>query len=362
MNQKKILFIDRDGTLIHEPADFQIDSVEKLALIPNVIPALLRLQKAGYVFVMISNQDGLGTDSFPKIDFDLPHELMLKIFESQGIYFEAIRICPHKSEDGCDCRKPKVGLVLDYLVEQKIDRDNSYVIGDRETDLQLAKNLGIEGIRIIPTPSSNPMEFSNWNDIADKILNNARSANSSRKTNETDISVQINLDSDGPIKVETGIGFFNHMLEQLAKHGGFSLSLAVKGDLEIDDHHTIEDTAIVLGEAIRKALGNKFGINRYGFLLPMDEALAQIAIDLSGRSYFVFNGEFKRERVGDFSTELVPHFFRSLAEGMKATVNIDVKGDNDHHKIESIFKGIGRTLRQAIAVTNTSLPSTKGVI
>lgn len=354
--QKKILFIDRDGTLIEEPADFQIDRVEKLAFMTDVMPSLLRLKDAGYSFVMISNQDGLGTPAFPTDDFTVPHELMLRIFASQGIQFEAVRICPHLHSDKCECRKPKVGLILDYLVEQKIDRANSYVIGDRETDIQFSKNIGIKGIRI------DSKKEGAWVELTNRILTKSRTAHIARKTKETSISLDINLDCKDDININTGIGFFNHMLEQLAKHGGFSLTLLVNGDLHIDDHHIVEDTAIVLAEAIRQALGDKMGIRRYGFLLPMDESLAQVAIDLSGRSYFVFNGKFNRQQVGDLSTELVPHFFRSFAEGLKATLHIDVKGENNHHMIESVFKCVGRTLRQAIERIDVSLPSTKGVL
>lgn len=356
MNFKKILFIDRDGTLIIEPEDKQIDRMDKLAFLPNVIPALLKLKNAGFSFVMISNQDGLGTASFSREDFEGPHELMLRIFESQGIRFDSIRICPHKAEEGCDCRKPKVGLIMDYLIEQKMDRDSSYVIGDRETDMELAKNLGIKGIRI---EQSNPLA---WDTLSRHLLSQDRIANLMRKTKETEIVINLNLDEKDRIQIKTGIGFFDHMLEQLAKHGGFSLDLNVIGDLEIDEHHTVEDTAIALGEALRKALGDKWGIGRYGFLLPMDESLSHVALDLSGRSYFVFKGEFKRESVGELSTELVPHFFRSFADGLKATLNIEVKGENTHHMIESCFKGLGRALRQAIEKTDVSLPSTKGLL
>lgn len=356
MGLKKILFIDRDGTLIAEPEDLQIDHIDKLALLPDVIPALLKLKAAGFSFVMVSNQDGLGTNSLPLEDFNIPHELMLRIFASQGITFEAIRICPHVPEARCDCRKPKIGLVLDYLVDQQIDRDNSYVIGDRETDLQLAENLGIRGLRL------GAEKTRHWQDVTAQILSSHRLATVIRKTKETDISINVNLDHPDDIQINTGIGFFDHMLEQLAKHGGFGMSLSVDGDLEIDDHHTVEDTALALGEALRKALGNKIGIGRYGFLLPMDESITQVAIDLSGRPYFVFNGTFNREYVGDLSTELIPHFFRSLADGIKATLHIDVRGENTHHMIESIFKGVGRSLRQAIEKIDTSLPSTKGVL
>lgn len=350
------MFIDRDGTLIVEPLDYQIDRIEKLAFMPYVIPSLLRLKGAGYSFVMISNQDGLGSSSLSIDDFKIPHELMLRIFESQGITFDAIRICPHQPIDGCDCRKPKVGLVLDYLIAQTIDRKNSYVIGDRETDIQFAENIGIKGIRIDHNNKCS------WIELTNKILLSSRSACITRKTKETTISIEVNLDCTDNSIINTGTGFFNHMLEQLAKHGGFNLSLSVHGDLHIDDHHTVEDTAIALGEAIRKALGDKIGIGRYGFLLPMDESLTQVAIDLSGRSYFAFSGVFNREQVGDLSTELIPHFFRSFAEGLKATLHIDVKGENTHHMIESIFKAVGRTLRQAIEKKDDSLPSTKGIL
>lgn len=356
MTQQKILFIDRDGTLIIEPCDQQIDSVEKLAFIPGVIPALLQLKVAGYVFVMVSNQDGLGTDSLPQERFDLPHQLMLRIFESQGIHFENIHICPHKPEENCDCRKPKLGLLLPYLTEQKIDRDHSWVIGDRETDVQLAHNLGIRGIHF---GQENALT---WAEVVQRILSRPRAATITRKTKETKVNITVDLDQPDHIHVETGIGFFDHMLEQLAKHGGFSLSVSVQGDLHIDEHHTVEDTAITLGEALRKALGDKLGIGRYGFLLPMDETLVQVALDLSGRAYFVFHGTFTRERVGDLATELVPHFFHSLAESLKATLHIDVKGENTHHMVESIFKGVGRALRQAIVKIDMGLPSTKGVL
>ncbi len=352
MKNKKYLFIDRDGTLINEPDDFQIDSIDKLDFLPGVFESLLMLKKAGFTFIMVSNQDGLGTSSLPTENFDPPHELMLKIFASQGIIFEAIHICPHKPEQNCECRKPKLGLLMNYLRDQNWERENSYVIGDRDTDVQLAKNLGIAGIKC----------HNNWYEITQNILDKPRAIQMTRKTNETDITVNVNLDAADGVNIQTGIGFFDHMLEQLAKHGGFSLTVNVKGDLHIDDHHTVEDTAITIGEAIKKALGDKRGINRYGFVLPMDEAQAQIALDLSGRSYFVFDGKFNREAVGELSTELVPHFFRSLSEGLKANLHIEVKGENTHHMIEAMFKGVGRTLRQAIEKNGENLPSTKGVL
>ncbi|MDX2163939.1 MAG: bifunctional histidinol-phosphatase/imidazoleglycerol-phosphate dehydratase HisB [Gammaproteobacteria bacterium] len=349
---KKYLFIDRDGTLIVEPADFQIDSIDKLEFLPDVFESLIKLKKAGFTFVIVSNQDGLGTTSLPTENFDPPHELMLKILASQGIFFEAVHICPHKPEQKCECRKPKLGLLMDYLRDQNWDRENSYVIGDRDTDVELAQNLGITGVKF----------NKNWHDITQDIIHKPRVVELKRKTNETDIAVVINLDSVNGVEIQTGIGFFDHMLEQLAKHGGFSLGVKVSGDLHIDDHHTVEDTAITIGEAIRKALGNKLGIARYGFVLPMDESQVQVALDLSGRSYFLFDGKFEREAVGGLSTELVPHFFRSLSEGLKANLHIDVKGENTHHMVESIFKGVGRSLRQAIEKSGENLPSTKGVL
>ena len=351
---RKILFIDRDGTLIEEPADFQIDSLAKLKLVSDAIPALLRLQEAGYTFVMVSNQDGLGTQSFPEPTFREPHEFLRNLLTSQGIRFEAEFICPHFARDNCGCRKPKTGLLDEYLQTAAMDRENSYVIGDRDTDLELARNIGIQGLRI-------GAELG-WRDIAARLTAPNRRATIERKTKETDICVSVNLDQESPIHVATGLGFFDHMLEQIAKHGGFSLELTCKGDLHIDEHHTVEDCALALGQALKSALGDKRGIHRYGFLLPMDEALAQVAIDLSGRPYFVFEGAFGRDSVGQLPTELVPHFFRSLAETLGAAVNIKVAGDNTHHMIEACFKGVGRTLRQAFRVTDTELPSTKGML
>jgi imidazoleglycerol-phosphate dehydratase / histidinol-phosphatase len=354
MSARKVLFIDRDGTLIVEPPDQQIDSFAKLQLTPDVVPALIRLRDAGYTFVMVSNQDGLGTASFPEELFRQPHDLLRRLLGSQGIAFEAEFICPHFAKDNCDCRKPKTGLLTGYLRTQPIDKDRSYVIGDRDTDLELARNLGIQGIRLGAE--------STWLRIADRLAAPERRASIARKTKETDIRVMVDLDQEMPIAVSTGLGFFDHMLEQIAKHGGFALELSCKGDLHIDEHHTVEDCALALGQALRGALGDKRGIARYGFLLPMDEALAQVAIDLSGRPYFVFEGQFGRDNVGQLPTELVPHFFRSLAETLGAAINIKVTGENTHHMIEACFKGVGRTLRQAFRITDAGLPSTKGTL
>jgi len=351
-----VLFIDRDGTLIEEPADYQVDSLSKIRFMPGVFAALAELKRRGFRLAMITNQDGLGTASFPRPAFEESHHFMVAAFESQGITFEKEFICPHLPADGCECRKPKTGLVRDFLRDGDIDLVNSAVIGDRETDLELARNLGVRGLRVL----RNGTEAQTWPGIVAALT--ARSAVVDRRTKETQIKVRVGLDATSPIQVSTGIGFFDHMLEQLAKHGGFALELTCKGDLQIDEHHTVEDCALALGEALRKALGNKVGIARYGFLLPMDEAEAKVAIDLSGRAYAVFEGRFGREQVGGLPTELVPHFFHSLAETMGAAVHVGVTGENTHHMIEASFKGVGRALRQAFRRESDELPTTKGVL
>ena len=354
----KILFIDRDGTLIHEPDDFQVDSLDKVRLVDAVIPALLELQKHGFRLVMISNQDGLGTPAFPREHFDAPHALVMQILASQGISFEEIFICPHLPADNCDCRKPRTGLLTRFLAANQIDLGASAVIGDRDSDMVLAQRIGVRGLRV----NCEHDEALTWPQIVDTLCHAERTADVARTTNETRIRVGVNLDAAHPVAVTTGIGFFDHMLEQIAKHGGFGLQVTCDGDLEIDEHHTVEDVAICLGSALRDALGNKYGIGRYGFLLPMDESLARVALDLSGRAAFSFTGEFPRDRVGALSTEMVEHFFRSLAEALGAALHIEVHGRNTHHMIEACFKSVGRSLRQAMAREGTELPSTKGML
>lgn len=355
MAARKILFVDRDGTLIVEPADQQVDRLDKLALVPGVIPALLALVQAGWELVMVSNQDGLGTDSFPEADFWPAHNLMLQIFESQGIRFSDTLIDRSFEHENAPTRKPRIGLVLPYLREGRIDFRYSAMVGDRETDIEFATNLGVRGFLLRDG-------HWDWPAIARELLATPRRARVERRTKETEIRVAVDLDREGEPRVATGVGFFDHMLEQLGKHGGFALELECDGDLQIDEHHTVEDCALALGQALREALGDKRGIARYGFLLPMDETRVQVALDLSGRPYAVFEGRFPRERVGGLATELVPHFFRSLAETLGANLHIRVEGDNAHHMVEACFKGVARSLRQAIRVEGSALPSTKGAL
>jgi imidazoleglycerol-phosphate dehydratase/histidinol-phosphatase len=354
MAKKLVAFLDRDGTLIEEPDDFQVDALWKVRLLDHVIPALIRLRDAGFRLVLVSNQDGLGTDSFPAQDFQAVHDFVLALFSTQGILFDEEFICPHFEAEACDCRKPRTGMLTRYLAENEIDLQRSCVVGDRETDLQLAKNLGVRGFLIDGERG--------WPEVTGEILEGARRATASRATSETRVTVTVDLSADGPVRADTGIGFYDHMLEQVGRHAGIGLVVRCRGDLDVDEHHTVEDVALTLGEALKQALGAKVGIGRYGFVLPMDEAEAKVAIDLSGRPYAEFEGELGRSEVGGLPTELVPHFFRSLSESLGAAIHVSLSGENTHHMVESAFKGLGRCLRQAVALKGGSVPSTKGVL
>ncbi len=350
---RPVLFIDRDGTLITEPEDFQIDAFDKLALVDGVIPALLRLRDAGWDFVMVSNQDGLGTSSFPQESFQGPHDLLMQILSSQGIAFRDVIIDVTLPEDNAPTRKPGTALMTSLLKDRSIDWANSVMVGDRDTDAQFAQNLGIRAYLIGDT---------DWPSVAHQLVTRPRTATVRRATSETVITVGVDLDRPGASSIHTGVGFLDHMLEQLAKHGGFSMEVTCQGDLHVDEHHSVEDIALAIGEAIRTALGEKRGIGRYGFTLPMDEAQASAALDLSGRPFFVFEAQFDRERVGDLPTEMVEHFWRSFADAMRCTLHLSISPGNAHHQIEVGFKAVARALRQGIAAQGNDLPSTKGVL
>ncbi|MEO9893298.1 bifunctional histidinol-phosphatase/imidazoleglycerol-phosphate dehydratase HisB [Aurantibacter sp.] len=376
---KKVLFIDRDGTIIKETVDEQIDAFEKMIFYPKAFTFLGKISKElNYELVMITNQDGLGTDVFPEETFWPVQNFILKSFENEGVVFDKVfldRTFPHEN---ANTRKPGTGLLTEYFSDE-YDLKNSFVIGDRLTDMELAKNLGSKGIFINDETNLGTgeitikrdeldnyiaLESNDWEKIYEFLKLKDRKAETHRKTNETDILIKLNLDGTGKSDIKTGLAFFDHMLDQLARHGQMDLEIKVDGDLEVDEHHTIEDTAIALGEVFSSALGNKLGIERYGFCLPMDDCLAQVAIDFGGRNWLVWDADFKREKVGDMPTEMFYHFFKSFTDGAKANLNIKVEGTNEHHKIEAIFKAFAKAIKMSVKrdVEKMVLPSTKGVL
>ena len=353
---QKILFIDRDGTLIEEPADEQIDAFEKLKFVKGVFKNLGFIrQNLDFRFVMVSNQDGLGTDSFPEDTFWPVHNFILQTLEGEGITFDDIKIDPHFPEDNHPNRKPGIGMLTEYLNNPDYDIAGSYVIGDRESDRQLAENLGCKALIL---------DEMSWDKIAEILFAGERVAEVRRTTKETDIHVRLNIDGTGKCDISTGLGFFDHMLEQIGKHGMMDLLIHTKGDLHVDEHHTIEDTAIALGECILQALGDKRGIERYGYCLPMDDCLCSVALDFGGRPWLVWDATFQRERIGEMPTEMFLHFFKSLSDAAKMNLNIKAEGQNEHHKIEGIFKALARALKMAVRrdIYHYELPSTKGVL
>ena len=369
--KSKLLFIDRDGTLVIEPPiDYQLDSLEKLEFYPGVFRWLSRIvEELDFELVMVTNQDGLGTSSFPEETFWPAHNKMIQAFENEGINFKEVLIDRSFPADNASTRKPRTGLLTAFL-NGNYDLANSFVIGDRLTDIELAENIGAKGILLSNNEELNYknntqiLKTENWKTIYEFLKLSERIAEITRKTNETDISIRLNLDGTGKAKIDTGIEFFNHMLDQIARHGGLDLDITVKGDLEVDEHHTIEDTAIALGEVFYKALGNKLGIERYGFCLPMDDCLAQVAIDFGGRNWLEWEAEFKREMIGKMPTEMFFHFFKSFTDGAKCNLNIKAEGTNEHHKIEAIFKAFAKAMKMAKKrdVNNMQLPSTKGLL
>ncbi|RKT00705.1 bifunctional histidinol-phosphatase/imidazoleglycerol-phosphate dehydratase HisB [Flavobacterium sp. 123] len=377
---KKILFIDRDGTMVLEPNDYQLDSFEKLEFYPKAFQYLGKIAtELDFELVMVTNQDGLGTDSHPEINFWPVHNLVMKAFENEGVVFSDVFIDKTFPHENVPTRKPGTAMLTKYINNPAYDLENSFVIGDRITDVELAKNLGSKAIFINTDEELGSDEISSkrheledvialqtteWKTIYEFLKLEERSASITRKTNETDIYINLNLDGTGKSKIETGIAFFDHMLDQIARHGQMDLEVIVKGDLEVDEHHTIEDTAIALGEVFAKALGNKLGIERYGFCLPMDDCLSQVAIDFGGRNWLVWETEFKREMVGKMPTEMFYHFFKSFSDGAKANINIKAEGTNEHHKIEAIFKAFAKAIKVAVKrdTEKMILPSTKGML
>ncbi len=369
---KRVLFIDRDGTIVVEPSDEQLDSFDKLKFVPGVFRSLTFLrQHTDYEFVMASNQDGLGTSSYPEADFWPTQNFILNTLKGEGVEFSDILIDRHFPQDNAPTRKPGTGMFGKYMTDE-YDLAASYVIGDRATDVELARNLGCRAILLQDSADGLSDELksvcalctADWWKVAEYIFAGDRRASAHRATKETDILVELNVDGTGKCDISTGLGFFDHMLEQIGRHGGMDLTIKVKGDLYVDEHHTIEDTGIVLGECIRKALGDKRGIERYGYALPMDDCMAQVVLDFGGRSWLVWNAEFKREKIGEMPTEMFLHFFKSLSDAAAMNLNIQAQGDNEHHKIEAIFKAFARALKQAVRrdISNYTLPSSKGLL
>lgn len=377
---KKVLFIDRDGTIVLEPEGYQLDSLEKLEFFPKAFQYLAKIaNELDYELAMVTNQDGLGTDSFPEDTFWPTQNFILKAFQNEGVLFDDIFIDRSFPEDNAPTRKPRTGMLTKYIDNPNYDLANSFVLGDRITDVELAKNLGAKAIFLKQEEGLGGSETSvahneledtivlqtlDWKKIYEFLKLEARTASITRKTHETDIYIKLNLDGTGKSNIDTGIAFFDHMLDQISRHGQMDLDIKVKGDLEVDEHHTIEDTAIALGEVYAKALGNKLGIERYGFCLPMDDCLAQVAIDFGGRNWLIWETEFKREMVGKMPTEMFFHFFKSFSDGAKANINIKAEGDNEHHKIEAIFKAFAKAIKVAVKrdTEKMILPSTKGML
>lgn len=362
--KKKVLFIDRDGTLVIEPPnDYQLDSLAKLEFYPGVFQNLAKIaRETDFELVMVTNQDGLGTQSFPEETFWPAHHKIMQAFTNEGIEFAEVLIDKTFEHENAPTRKPRTGLLQKYMYGN-YDLENSYVIGDRNTDMQLAENLGAKGIFMGEKNQKSTLSTRSWEEIYRFLKNQDRKATVQRKTNETDIFVAVNLDGSGRSEINTGLGFFDHMLEQISKHGNLDLTIRVKGDLQVDEHHTIEDTALALGEAFDKAIGSKKGIERYGFLLPMDESLAQVAIDFGGRPWLVWTANFQREKVGDMPTEMFFHFFKSFSDAARCNLNIKAEGTNEHHKIEGIFKAFAKAIRMAVSKNNNfNIPSTKGTL
>jgi len=361
---KKVLFIDRDGTLVIEPpVDYQLDSLEKLEFYPGVFRNLSKIAtELDYKLVMVTNQDGLGTDSFPEDTFWPAHNKMLQAFKNEGVEFDDILIDRSFPADNAPTRKPRTGLLNEYI-HGDYDLANSYVLGDRASDMELAVNLGTKGIFIGKENKDSVLATTDWSEIYSFLKALPRTATINRRTKETNIDVQVNLDGNGKVKLNTGIGFFDHMLEQIARHGNLDLAVKVEGDLHIDEHHTIEDVALTIGDAFLQALGSKKSIERYGFMLPMDDCLAQVAIDFGGRPWLVWEAEFNREMVGEMPTEMFMHFFKSFSDAAKCNLNVKAEGDNEHHKIEAIFKAFAKAFKMAKSKTdNYSIPSTKGTL